>query len=120
MPGAERPESWPREVRLRRSQDFDRVQRAGRRISGPNLVVLHLANGTEAPRFGLAVSRKVGNAVVRNRVKRWLREALRRERLGVGGVDVVVIARSSAASAGYPAVYEEVRSALRTLRGDAA
>jgi ribonuclease P protein component len=113
-------ETWSRAVRLRRSQDFDRVQRGGRRIHGTNLVILHLANGTEAPRFGLAVSRKVGNAVVRNRVKRWLREALRRQRAGIGGVDVVVIARPPAAVAGYPALYEEVGSALRSLRGDAA
>lgn len=96
------------------------MQRSGRRISGPNLVVLYLANGTQTPRFGLAVSRRVGNAVVRNRVKRWLREALRRQQAGVGGHDVVVIARSAAATAGYPAIYEEVGTALRTVRGDAA
>lgn len=96
------------------------MQRHGRRVHGAHLVVLHLGNGADAPRFGLTVSRKVGNAVVRNRVKRWLREALRRQRAGVGGVDVVVVARPSAATAGYPALYEEIGGALERVRSGGA
>jgi ribonuclease P protein component len=59
-------------------------------------------------RIGLTVSRKVGNAVVRNRVKRWLREAVRTQRSGLPPVDVVWIARPSAASAGSAALQSQV------------
>jgi ribonuclease P protein component len=54
----------------------------------------------------------VGNAVHRNRVKRWLRESIRRERSGLPDVDVVIVARASAAEAGYEALLVQIRTAF--------
>lgn len=77
--------------------------RQGRRAASTAYVVLVVSDGASAsPRLGLTVSRRVGNAVVRNRVKRWIREWFRRERKRLGsGTEVVVIARREAAQLGF-------------------
>ncbi len=80
-----------------------------------DLVVCWQPGAQAQPRFGLTVSRKVGGAVVRNRVKRWLREAIRHERGDIQGVDLVLIARRSAATAGYEPLRREVGSSLRQI-----
>lgn len=69
----------------------------------------------------MSVSRKVGNAVVRNRVKRWLREAIRHERGALAGRwDVVIIARPEAAGAGAASLAAELRRLLARVRGGRA
>ena len=89
--------------RLSRSAEFDRVFRHGRSHAGRDLVLYVFPRGddgsaaSDAPRLGLSVSRKVGGAVERNRVKRVLRVAC----AGAGGRlragrDAVVIARAGA------------------------
>ena len=87
-----------RSGRLSRSAEFERVYRHGRSTASRQLVVYSFPNpSAERPRVGLSVSRKVGGAVERNKVKRLLREAFSRneERL-VPGHDVVVVARPDA------------------------
>lgn len=81
-----------------------------------HLLVVYLPGQREQSRFGLTVSRKVGNAVVRNRVKRWLREAIRHERgLVPGRWDVVFIAHPSAAVAGQAILQKQVAAALTRI-----
>lgn len=84
-----------RRHRLARSDEFQRVRRQGRSWSHPLLVLLAVRNGLTCTRFGFLVSKRVGRAVVRNRVRRRLREAarLRLERIAVGW-DIVLIART--------------------------
>lgn len=93
---------FPKSVRLRTRREFLAVQEGGtaKQVSAACLLALALPNGTPAARLGLTVSSKVGNAVTRNRIRRQLREWFRThiEQLPKGH-DVVIIARSSAASA---------------------
>jgi ribonuclease P protein component len=113
---AQGDERFSRRDRLRSRRDFERLAREGARRSSPYFVVL-LSRGPRRAsagaglraRLGVTASRKVGGAVVRNRVKRRIRDAFRRRRgLLPAELDVVVIARPGAASLSGPAVAEEL------------
>jgi ribonuclease P protein component len=90
---------FARADRLLRSREFQHVTRRGRRAASGAFVILACpGKHPEHARLGLTVSRKVGNSVVRNRVKRRVREWFRRDgRSLAAGLDVVVIARHAAA-----------------------
>jgi ribonuclease P protein component len=116
-------QSFPSDRRLRRRRDFLAIQHAaqqpgGRRASGPNYLLLarRRTDGASGSRLGVTVSRKVGNAVVRNRVKRWVRESYRRLPSVPDGADLVVIARTGASQAGFERTNAELSSLLRRLR----
>jgi ribonuclease P protein component len=97
---------------LLRSSDFARVERQGSRASGALLlVVVRQGRG----RVGFAVSKKVGNAVVRNTVKRRLREIVRRRSALFVGVDVVVIAKPEAATASQRSLADDLMATLQRV-----
>lgn len=100
-----RPDArFPKEVRLRKRSEFLRVQDKGFKITADCLLCLVLPNarGERVTRLGLTVSTKVGNAVVRNRIRRRLRELFRTQKASLpGGLDMVLIARNSAAEADF-------------------
>ncbi|MBI3743648.1 MAG: ribonuclease P protein component [Chloroflexi bacterium] len=87
------------------------VQHKGRWWSNPLLLLRALPNDREATRFGFLVSKRVGNAVTRNRVRRRLREILRREPVAAGW-DLVFIARSKIAEAPFAEIERSTKELL--------
>lgn len=110
----------PRCRRLRKRADFLAIQGTGRRIGGTYYLLLARPrpDGAPEPRLGVTVSRKVGDAVHRNKVKRWVRESYRRMRGDLpAGLDLVLVARPAAARAGYGPTAQELATLARRLRG---
>ena len=107
----------PREHRLRQSGDFARVRQQGKTFSHPWLVVAVTANGAALTRVGFSVSKRVGKAHVRNRVKRVLRAVVRQYLPALlPGFDVVVISRPAIAGQPFAAVDAVLRRQLQLAR----
>lgn len=88
----------PRE-RIRRKSEFAYLYKQGIRLRSPYLSLIYLPGASGRSRLGVVAGRKVGGAVVRNRIKRWMRDAFRRnKKLLTRPFDVVVVARSGAAA----------------------
>lgn len=101
----------PKPLTLTRKQDFDAVHERGRAWVNGLMVLRILPNASQVNRFGFVVSRRLGKAVVRNRLRRRLREIVRTVQLR-DGWDVVLIARSAAAGADFHALQCSVTSLL--------
>jgi ribonuclease P protein component len=98
-------ERFPSSLRLRRREEFLRIQRQGIKVSTDPLLALALRNSQGVTRLGITVSTKVGNAVVRNQIRRRLREVFRRHRHKLPqGIDLVLIATSRANTADFTAL----------------
>ena len=100
--------------RLRKNSDFQRVYRKGHSWAHPLLVLCALRNGLGYSRFGFSASKRVGGAVVRNRARRLMREAIRlRQAMIADGWDVVIVARRPMGEANFHQVDQAVEQLLR-------
>jgi ribonuclease P protein component len=101
---------------LRSREDFARVSASGRSRADRLMVVRFVPNGRDHDRFGISTGRRLGGAVQRNRVRRRMREILRRNPNDSGhGWDILIVARPSAVDASF----DELRAALERLLGRA-
>lgn len=99
---------------LKKNSDFQKVYKTGKSYANRYLIMYVLENGTDNNRIGISVSKKVGNSVVRHHITRLIREGYRlHEDMFDNGLDIVVIARTTAKGIGY----HEVVSALLHLGG---
>lgn len=135
-----RRETLPRASRLRRRREFLRVQSKGEKHHVRHFLVFVLAPPSTGPRrhstpeggpvasprlppprLGVTVTRKVGPAVQRNRIRRWVREAFRRVRTRIAdGTEMVWVAKQTAAAGCYAEVVADMNSMVERLaRGGA-
>lgn len=97
---------------LKKNRDFQKVYKNGKSYANRLLVMYVITNSSDQNRFGISVSKKVGNSVVRHHVTRLVRESYRlHEEMFHSGWDIVVVARASAKNASY----HEINSALLHL-----
>jgi len=110
----------PKAVRVRRRREFLAVQERGARLYAGDVLVLFKGAGADRARIGITVSSKVANAVERNRVKRWVREAFREIQAELPPVDLVVIARAGALGMGLAGARRALASSRDALAKGAA
>lgn len=105
-----------RRYRLKKSAEFQRVRAQKKSWAHPLMVLYVASNDLDVTRVGISVTKRLGNAVARNRMKRLIREAVRSLLPAVApGKDLVFVARAAAAEAGH----QQVRQAVENLLGRA-
>ena len=114
-PGNAQDARLRRVERVRRRPEYEAIYEEGRRLSGRLMTVFVQDNSQGRARLGIAATRKLGSAVIRNRAKRLVREVFRRNK-PPGGLDIVVIPRREMIEADYAHVEADFLSTL-TRRG---
>lgn len=104
-PPAKQGQTFPREARLLRKSEFDAVYSTGKRRSNAHFTVFLRANELPLSRFGFSIKKALGGAVVRNRMRRRLREMVRCHREEIpAGWDIVIHPKRSVAKAPFAAM----------------
>lgn len=120
VPGYSAGQRWTRDKRLLRRSDFRKTYEDGRKMHGALLTVFVRPNGIDRDRVGITITKRVGNAVVRNTVRRRLREIFRVEAPGRGlsdeGYDLVVNVKDVAREAPFETLRGEVVKQLERLQ----
>ena len=103
-----------RKYRLRRNNDFQQVRQHGKFNASPLMVLAFLRNELDHSRFGFVVSKRLGKAVQRNKIKRRMREATRLRIPQIKpGFDLVLIARQPIREANYTEIEQSLQHLLK-------
>jgi ribonuclease P protein component len=117
---SDRPQRLRRVDRLKKRYEFRQAQLKGRRIHTPHFLIVVRANALDNTRLGITVTKKVGTAAQRNRIKRVVREVFRQHRrLFPASHDVVFIAKAGATEIDYSSLLSELRRATSKLQPEA-
>lgn len=108
--------AFPKQQRLLRRIEFSRTMDEGVKVVTPHMVLIARLTGDGRTRAGFIVSKKVGGAVERNRVKRRFRELFRKQADKPHGLDLVIIARGPALPASYEDLERSMSDGLRRLQ----
>jgi ribonuclease P protein component len=120
-PRSDKPQRLRRGDRLKKRYEFRQAQLSGRRIHTSHFLIVVQPNALQKTRLGITVTKKVGTAVQRNRIKRVVREVFRRNRsLFPASHDLVFIAKRGAADIGYESLLSQLQRAAQKLRPEAA
>jgi len=120
LSGPGKRSKFPRSVRLLRHADFERVYKQGRRHFAAHLTVFYLPRqNAEGTRVGFTVSKVLGGAVVRNRMKRRLREAVRLHGTIPVAMDVVINPKKSLLTVEFSDLQREIRRAFEVIEKSA-
>lgn len=107
--------TFPNSVRLRKRAEFIKLSATPHKRSVRGFLIVWDENNLKTARLGITASKKIGCAVVRNRVKRFLREFFRHNRVGMAAVDINVIARRESAAMTFADVVLELKKAFRFI-----
>ncbi|MBT0665065.1 ribonuclease P protein component [Geobacter pelophilus] len=110
--------SFKKNERLLRREEFLRVSREGWRVAGRHFIVIRLPRSNSPAKIGITASRKVGGAVVRNHIKRLVRECYRLNKKWFQSADYSIIARSSAAHLDLGGVCNDLVRTLRQFKAE--
>jgi ribonuclease P protein component len=107
--------TFPKSVRLRKRADFVSLLDSSNKLSVKGFLVVWQNNDRDVPRLGITVSKKIGCAVIRNRIKRFTREIFRYHRILLPPADINVIARRESAMMDFRSVQCELEKAFRRI-----
>ena len=105
-------EDFPKRARLTKRSQFLTLSREGKRVHTSHFIVLSKGNDAGLSRLGITVTTRIGNAAVRNRIKRLVREFFRRHKQMMHANDIVIIAKQGAGRLSVGAVAAELGGVL--------
>lgn len=108
-------QSFPKAYRILKRDDFKRVYAQGKKVVGRYLIIHALPNPLGHPRLGITVTKKSGKAVVRNRWKRFIREAFRRNKAFFPPADLVVTVKRGVGIPAYGDLEEDLLKLAKRL-----